>query len=333
MTRRPTLSVIALLAFGVSAVAVLAAGLQAYKKEPGARAVAVVRYDWLDTARNRPVPVKIYYPEKGEGPFPVIVFSHGLGGSREGYEYLGRHWASHGYVVAHVQHQGSDDQVWKNHERPFRELELAVKDTRNAIARPLDVRFALDQLAILSRQPGPLQNRLNLKATGIAGHSFGGWTTLAVAGQVFPAGTESDPRFKAAIAMSASVELRGDPDRSYGRIRIPILHMTGTLDDSPIGETKAGQRRIPFDHIHSADQYLVIFEGGDHMVFAGQRLGGHVDAKDPLFHALIFESTTAFWDAYLKQDAVAKKWLAGGGFRDEMGANGKLEVKEAAGKL
>src|SRR6185295_15877755 len=81
--------------------------------------VATVSYDWTDTARNRKVPVKIYYPQKGQGPFPVIIFSHGLGGSREGYEYLGRHWASHGYVSVHVQHQGSDDQVWKNHERPF----------------------------------------------------------------------------------------------------------------------------------------------------------------------------------------------------------------------
>jgi len=330
MTRRPILSAIVLLVFGLSTAAVLAAGLQPYKKDPGAFAVAVVRYDWLDTARNRPVPVKIYYPEQGAGPFPVIVFSHGLGGSREGYEYLGRHWASHGYVVAHVQHQGSDDKVWKDQERPFREMQRAIGDTRNAIARPLDVRFVLDQLTILARQPGPVQNRLNLKAAGIAGHSFGGWTTLAVAGEVFPGGTESDPRFKAAIAMSAAVDLRHDPDKSYGTIRIPILHMTGTRDDSPIGETRAGQRRIPFDHIQGADQYLVTLEGGDHMVFAGQRRGGRVDEKDPLFHDLILESTTAFWDAYLKDDAAAKSWLAGGGFQDVMGKNGKLEIRSAA---
>jgi len=86
----------------------------------------------------------------------------------------------------------------------------------------------------------------------------------------WPAKSSSDPRFKAAMAMSAAVDLRGDPDKSYGTIRIPILHMTGTRDDSPIGETRAGQRRIPFDHIHGADQYLVTLEGGDHMIFAGQ---------------------------------------------------------------
>jgi predicted dienelactone hydrolase len=320
-------SALAVFAFLLLCLAVLAAdGSHPYKKDPGPFAVAVERYDWVDASRSRPVPVKIYFPEKGAGPFPVIVFSHGLGGSRESYEYLGRHWASHGYVVLHVQHQGSDDKVWKGQENPASQLKKAAEDRGNAIARPLDVRFALDQLTALSRQPGPLQNRVNLDAAGIGGHSFGGWTTLAVAGQTFSRGSLSDPRFKAAIAMSASVS-REDPDKSYGAIRIPILHMTGTLDESPIGETTAGQRRIPFDHIHGADQALVIFQGGDHMVFSGQRLRGQVAESDPLFHSLILQSTTAFWDAYLKNDAAAKSWLAAGGFQAEMGKNGTLEIK------
>jgi hypothetical protein len=106
--------------------------------------------------------------------------------------------------------------------------------------------------------------------------------------------------------------------------------MTGTLDDSPIGETRAADRRIPFDHIHGADQYLVTFERGDHMVFSGQRLRGGDGKKDPLFHALIRESTTAFWDAYLKGEAAAKRWLAEGGFREVMGKDGRLEVKRKA---
>ena len=96
--------------------------------------MAVTRFDWVDTARQRHVPVKIYLPEKGAGPFPVIVFSHGLGGSREAYEYLGRHWASYGYVIAHIQHEGSDDQVWKGQEHPGRALQQAAGDVRNAIA-------------------------------------------------------------------------------------------------------------------------------------------------------------------------------------------------------
>src|SRR5271170_3301939 len=76
--------------------------------------VEVLRYEWFDASRNRKVPVKIYYPNTSDGVFPVIIFSHGLGGSREGYEYLGRHWAACGYVSVHVQHLGSDNRVWQD---------------------------------------------------------------------------------------------------------------------------------------------------------------------------------------------------------------------------
>lgn len=58
---------------------------------------------------------------------------------------------------------GSDDQVWKGKERPGLALEQAARDVHNAIDRPLDVRFAMDQLTALNCQPGPLQNRLDLK--------------------------------------------------------------------------------------------------------------------------------------------------------------------------
>src|SRR5579885_3303466 len=86
----------------------------AYKPGPGPHEVARAHYDWVDAARQqRAVPVTVYAPKGGDGPFPVILFSHGLGGTRDGYAYLGRYWASYGYVVVHVQHLGSDDGVWK----------------------------------------------------------------------------------------------------------------------------------------------------------------------------------------------------------------------------
>ena len=154
------------------------------------------------------MPVKLYFPKTGNGPFPVIIFSHGLGGSRDGYEYLGRHWASHGYVSVHLQHKGSDTAVWKDQANPMEAMRQAVKDLRNSINRPLDVRFAIDQMEKMNRDKGPLHGRLDLGRVGMAGHSFGAWTTLAVIGEVFVGlgGREislADPRVKAAIAMSA----------------------------------------------------------------------------------------------------------------------------------
>src|SRR5436305_1854098 len=114
--------------------------------------------------------------------------------------------------------------------------------------------------------------------------------------------------------MSAPAPLRReDLDRVYAGIHIPVLHMTGTLDDSPVGETKAAERRIPYDHIRGADQYLVTFQVGDHMIFSGHLLSAERGEKDALFQNLIRQGTIAFWDAYLKGDAEAKAWLAKGG--------------------
>jgi predicted dienelactone hydrolase len=300
-----------------------AASPKAYKADPGPSVVTATLLDWHDASRNRPVPVKIYAPATGAGPFPVIVFSHGLGGSRNGYEYLGRHWASWGYVSVHVEHLGSDTEAITKGGRLIKNLKEAAGDKRNAVARPLDVRFVLDQLEKLNQGGSPLAHRLDLTRVGMAGHSFGSWTTMALAGQ---GGNFTEPRFKAAIAMSTPVPSQKDYDRVYRDVHIPILHMTGTEDDSPVGDTKAAERRIPYDHVQGADQYLVTFQGGDHMIFSGRFLETE-RPKDPLFHSLILQGTTAFWDAYLKGDPKAKAWLAGGGYAAVLGKDGKLEEK------
>jgi predicted dienelactone hydrolase len=312
-------------------------GSTPYKRQPGPFSVAVALYDWVDTARDRPVPVKVYYPATGPGPFPLVVFSHGLGGSRDTYEYLGRHWASHGYVVVHVQHLGSDEAVWKEADRPLRAMRRAVMNPKNAFVRPEDVHFVLDRMTELAGQKGPFKGRLDLRHVGMAGHSFGAWTTLAVAGQRFPplaaqAASAADPRVTAAIEMSAPTSKWSDPDQSYGAIRIPMFHLTGTRDALPfnLGQSPASDRRIPYDHIRGADQYLVTFAGGDHMAFAMKRMRGGPSGKDAHIQDLTRQATTAFWDAYLRQDADARRWLTEGGLETELAANGKLEEKLAA---
>jgi len=41
-----------------------------------------------DTARNRDIPVRVYFPPNDK-PAPIVLFSHGLGGPREGSKFLG----------------------------------------------------------------------------------------------------------------------------------------------------------------------------------------------------------------------------------------------------
>jgi predicted dienelactone hydrolase len=296
--------------------------------------VETIKYEWLDAKRSRSVPVKIYYPVTAGKVFPVIIFSHGLGGSREGYEYLGRYWASHGYVSVHVQHLGSDDAVWRESTQIMKSLREAAANVKNAVNRPQDVSFAIDQLEIVNRETAPLKGKLNLNSIGVAGHSFGGFTVLAVIGQVFvgPLGNEftvADKRIKAAIAMSAPVPSKADLKKSFGSIKVPCLHMTGTQDESLVGETTAAERRLPYDNIKSAEQYLLILNGGDHMVFSGFRANPDKGRKDPVFHDLICQVSTAFWDATLQNNASARNWLRQkNGFEKILGENGTWEKKQ-----
>ncbi|MCB1229051.1 MAG: dienelactone hydrolase family protein [Verrucomicrobiae bacterium] len=302
--------------------------------KPGPYAVATRLVDWFDESRDRKVPAKIYYPESGEGPFPVIVFSHGLGGSREGYGYLGRHWASQGYVSVHPQHLGSDDTAWRGVAlRDVMATMQKAANVENFIARPKDVSFVIDQLEKLNAaEDDPLAGNLDLKRVGMAGHSFGARTTMAIAGEIYalPGGREisfGDARVKAAIAMSPMPsQIVAQQEIAYQRITIPTMHLTGTLDTSPIEKGRtAAERLVPYEKTPGEHHYLINFQGGDHMIFSGRPRGLRDilgdPSKDAAFQSLILQATTAFWDAWLKDSAESRAWLTAesGGLKERLG--------------
>lgn len=300
---------------------------------------ATLTADWRDARRNRTVPVKIYYP-KSQGRFPVVLFSHGLGGSREGYGYLGSYWAAHGYVAVHLQHIGSDETLLRdiNRDNPGGDYgQLRDRAAQRGITlqtvrdRPLDVSFAIDELQRLDKdKKWPLQGKLDFTRIGLGGHSFGANTTLMIAGQRLGGGVLDlhDPRVKCAVALSSPPPQGRNLDAIYSRIKIPVWHMTGTNDTSPIdpkGST-ALDRRIPYDRIEGADGYLTTFTGGDHMVFSARARRTGPLPTDARNHELIQQSTLAFWDAYLKNDSRALAWLRGD-YAGELGKNGVFEFK------
>jgi predicted dienelactone hydrolase len=313
---------------------------QAYTPPLPSAPIQEQRLLWHDARRDRDVPAKLYFPRESAAPLPIILFSHGLGGSCENYAYLGRHWAGCGFVSVHLQHFGSDDGIWKDLPPSERvsALQRAAMNLANATNRPLDGSFAIDQLEKLNAdETSPLKGRLNLKAIAIAGHSFGGFTTLALAGQTFmlPLGMTKnfgDPRIKAAIQMSAPAPMsKRDLDTTYGSIKIPTMHMTGTKDFLEIlPQTKAEDRRIPFDHMGHAETCLVIFNDGDHMIFSGRERTSATPEKleqDAMFQTLICAATSAFWEAYLKGNAEARQWLLKGGCKELLGPRATFEVK------
>ena len=269
-----------------------------------------------DTKRSRDIPIRVYLP-KEKKPAPVVLFSHGLGGSREGSAYLGNHWAARGYVAVFLQHPGSDDSVWK--DKPPAERLAAMRaaaDLENFVLRVADVRAVLDLLEVWNNGLGhPLVGRLDLKHVGMSGHSFGAVTTQAVSGQRFVRGaTLTDSRIKAAVIMSPSGPRRGgDPVQAFGGVKIPWMLLTGTKDTAPIGDADVASRLMVFPALPAGSKYELVLYNAEHSVFTERALPGDVQPRNPNHHRSILALTTAFWDAYLRNDQNARKWLDGAG--------------------
>ncbi len=264
-----------------------------------------------DSTRSRAVPVRIYH-SKQTGKQPVILFSHGLGGSRENSPYLGEYWASHGYVCVFMQHAGSDEDVWKAASLRERMSTLAkAASPKNLRDRIQDVSFVIDQLDKWNRESGhPLFERLDLEHLGMCGHSFGAVTTLAVAGQQYPLGKSfREPRIDAFLAMSPQTSEALAPEASFGQLASPILCMTGTRDDSPISERSSpSSRREVYRALPAGDKYELVFDGGTHFAFSDV-VSFRTRGRDPDHHPSIQRIGLEFWNAYLKDQAPAKEWL------------------------
>ena len=284
-----------------------------------------------DSARQRDMPIRVYLPQSTE-PAPVVIFSHGLGGSREMYVYLGKHWSARGYLCVFVQHPGSDDSVWKN-KLPFQRLISLKKaaNLQNFLLRVKDVSAVIDQLEVWNKtENGPLFNRMDLNNIGMAGHSFGAVTTQAVSGEIFQNGKISftDKRIKAAIAMSPSAATKGNnPETAFGSVNIPWLLMTGTKDVAPVGNQTAESRLEVFPYLPSRNKYQLVLNNAEHSAFTDRPLPGDKEQRNPNHHKVILALSTAFWDAYLKSDQSAKEWLNGSGPSSILQKDDRLQLK------
>ena len=90
--------------------------------------------------------MRIYLPAS-KTPAPVVLFSHGLGGTRNGNRFLGEHWAARGYVAVFLQHPGSDDWVWRDKPLPQRMPAMnSAASLDNFLLRVQDVTAVLNQL-------------------------------------------------------------------------------------------------------------------------------------------------------------------------------------------
>ncbi len=242
--------------------------------------------------------VDLYLPVGQTQPAPVVVISHGLGSGRSDFVYLSEHLASHGFAVAVPEHMGSNAQRLQS----LLDGKLQKQDVSPVefVDRPLDVKYLLDELGRLSQSDPTLASQLNLQQVGMMGHSFGGYTTLALAGaDLDPERLEqacsddkltlnvslilqcralslppfdynlSDPRIKAAIAISPLTSTILGPE-GVGNIRIPTMVMSGSTDFV----TPAIPEQIhPFLWLNSSEKYLVTLVPNGHNFSAGGAQG------------------------------------------------------------
>lgn len=282
-----------------------------------------------DPQRRRDIPLRVYLPALRGAP--VVLFSHGLGGSRTGSAFLGRHWAARGYLAVFLQHPGSDSSVWRDQPLTLQRMSAMQQaaSLENFRLRVQDVSAVIDQLAQWNNAPvHALRGRMDLQRLGMSGHSFGAITTQAMAGQQFLGQQRlADPRIRAAVIMSPSSPRRGDVDRAFGAVQIPWLLMTGTKDVAVIGNIDMASRLAVYPALPAGGKYELVLDGAQHSVFTDHALPGDQGIRQPKHHAAILALSTAFWDAWLRRDAAARRWLDGESTRSVLAAADRWQHK------
>jgi predicted dienelactone hydrolase len=273
----------------------------------------------LDAARNRSFPCDIWHPTGPVDICPIVLLSHASGGSgRRGYTFLSNHLASHGYIVAGLNHSElvAPELARRDSETP----EQRAARAEVAIAsRVPDIRFLLNYvLSEAQVKPAPV---------GIVGHSFGGWTALAAPDVVhqiqavvaLAPGGSSNPRpgiLPATLAFKwgrdvPTLVLVADND-----VCLPIDGMYEIFGRIPAAKRMVVLRRA--DHMHFMDNVEQLHEAVrtsppwipelDYLQKEMRPIAELCTGEQS--HLFVTGLTVAHFDAALKQNEEARRFLA-----------------------
>lgn len=295
-----------------------------------------------DGERGKDVTFSVDYPTR-PGPYPLVIFSHGFGATRQTYVGLSAHWASQGYVVIRPAHAdsgrlatGEVAAAWENQ---------TTADWRNRVR---DIAAIIDGLDMIEQSYPELKGKIDHTKIGVGGHSYGAFTAMLIGGaRTFPGNTNyADPRVKAVVVMSPQgpSETFGLTSESWKEMRVPVLFMTGT-DDRGLAENETPEwRRQAYEFSPAGDKWLVVISGARHASYTGrmdptmegsargntqpmigdttrQRLPEQ-DPRAPTregtagmrirnIFGQVKAISLAFWDTYLRGDAEGRTALEG----------------------
>lgn len=158
-------------------------------------------------------------PVSTQGPFPLVMYSHGYGGLRFISSFLTETLASHGFVVVAPDHTGNTaiDAVTGQ----------IAKRAQNELNRVGDVRATLDDALARNANSGDLlYQSIDPEKIGIMGHSLGGMTSII--GTVGHGGLPGYPKIKAIVGLAAYT--KNIPLAELQKVKVPTMLISGTLD-------------------------------------------------------------------------------------------------------
>jgi predicted dienelactone hydrolase len=260
-------------------------------RQPGNFGVKKQTWNLIDRQRNRQFRVDVYQPQRWrQGKTPVVIISHGIASRPEDFSSWAEHLTSYGYVVALPQHPGSD---YTQAQELIAGYEREVFKLNEFIDRPQDISYVIDELE--RRNNAEFGGSLNLQAVGVAGHSLGGYTALAVAGAEIDFANlkrECDrPVWRGNISLLLQCQalrlprqtylfrdrrvqavLAANPvnsaifgERGLSQIQIPVMLGAGSYDPATPAVYEQGRS---FLWLTAPDKYLALEEGEAHVNFS-----------------------------------------------------------------
>lgn len=160
---------------------------------------------------DRALPTKVWLPA-GNGPFPLIYFSHGLTSQPDDYAELLSAWATAGFVVAGPKYP----YTW-NQASPF--------NADDVVNQPADAQFVITELLTA------LSGTVDPQKIAAAGHSAGAITTVGLFSG------SRDERLKAGVLIAGRQMPQPAP---FTGTAAPLLFVQGKLDETVTYEQAYG---------------------------------------------------------------------------------------------